>query len=617
MRPLRNVNTPSNVTTISHVTRRGHVIGERYRLEKPLERGAMGTVWCAQHVRLKAPVAVKFLDPSLIGDSEMHDRFMQEARSAAAVRSAHVVQVFDYGSEGGVPYIVMELLDGENLDSRLSRTGALSPAELNKIFGEIARGIGKAHSMGVVHRDLKPGNIFIAREGDHEVTKLVDFGIAKVKSDALKFTQNVGTQLGTLLGTPQYMSPEQVRGSTSVDHRTDLWALGIMACECLTGQYPFSGRSIGDLTVQICTEKPTAPSLLGPVPPGFDQWFFKATSKKRSKRFASADEMAEALSAILTVTPAGAAAAGWNWSLPLPSRERVRFACTAVIARLERQATWLAAFARVALDHLRVALDHLRVALDHLRTSWDKAAHIARALPVSAKVMASGGLAMLCLAFLVRWQSSPSPSPSQAVAVVARPLEPAPVAAAPLPSPEAALPSAEAALPSAESAAASFGAQPHDPPVRPIVEQAAEKEIRAPEAKTTRPAAAPVPSAPPNTVEVKDLAPVQEEPEDNPVPVSAPPVAPRPAPKPPVTKPVRTGRTPPTPQRDPSPVVQRDARLELARAALATAKAPTVTKEQPVRAEQRADSDPRRKTAPRSAARAPASSKVNPFADRL
>jgi serine/threonine-protein kinase len=263
MRPLRNVPTASNVTTISHVTRRGHVIGERYRLEKPLERGAMGTVWRAEHVRLKAPVAVKFLDPSLIGDTEMHERFMQEARSAAAVRSAHVVQVFDYGSEGGVPYIVMELLDGENLDARLGQRGALSPAELNKIFTEVSRGISKAHAMGVVHRDLKPGNIFITREGDHEVTKLVDFGIAKVKSDALRFTQNVGTQLGTLLGTPQYMSPEQVRGATSVDHRTDLWALGILACECLTGQYPFSGRSIGDLTVQICTEKPIAPSLLG------------------------------------------------------------------------------------------------------------------------------------------------------------------------------------------------------------------------------------------------------------------------------------------------------------------------------------------------------------------
>ena len=121
-----------------------------------------------------------------------------------------------------------------------------------------------------------------------------------MKADALKFTQIVGTQLGTLLGTPQYMSPEQVRGSANLDHRTDLWALAIIACECLTGRYPFPGTTIGDLAVQICTEKPEAPSSLGPVPAGFDQWFFKGTSRKPSRRFASAEEMAAALDQILT-----------------------------------------------------------------------------------------------------------------------------------------------------------------------------------------------------------------------------------------------------------------------------------------------------------------------------
>jgi hypothetical protein len=311
MKPVKNVTKTTRLIPIRAAPRAGQIIGERYRLEELLERGAMGSVWRAEQIRLRAPAAVKFLDPSLIGDPEMHDRFMQEARSAAAVRSVHVVQVLDYGSDGAVPYIAMELLEGENLDARLSSRGTLTPSELNKIFTEVARGIGQAHAMGVIHRDVKPGNIFIAREGEHEVTKLIDFGIAKVKADALKCTQIVGTQLGTLLGTPQYMSPEQVRGSSLLDHRTDLWALAIIACECLTGRYPFSGTSLGDLTVQICTEKPRAPSSLGQVPAGFDQWFFKGTSKKAFRRFESVEEMAAALTKILLLA-GGAPATSWS-----------------------------------------------------------------------------------------------------------------------------------------------------------------------------------------------------------------------------------------------------------------------------------------------------------------
>ncbi len=330
MKAVNNVHAATHVAAVSDVPREGQLIGDRYRLDRPLERGAMGSVWRAEQVRLRAPVAIKFLDPSLTGDAEMHERFMQEARSAAAVRSAHVVQVFDYGSEGGVPYIAMELLDGENLDARLGR-GVLTPTELDKIFAEVARGISQAHAMGVIHRDLKPGNIFIAREGEHEVTKLVDFGIAKVKANALKSSQVIGTQLGTLLGTPQYMSPEQVRGSSALDHRTDLWALAIIACECLTGRYPFSGTTLGDLTVQICTEKPLSPSALGPVPPGFDQWFFKATRKKPNKRFPTAQEMARALHRILAPEPLLTPVAAWSGRIAsLPLRAELRLAGSAL-----------------------------------------------------------------------------------------------------------------------------------------------------------------------------------------------------------------------------------------------------------------------------------------------
>jgi serine/threonine protein kinase len=277
----------------------GQLIGERYRLEEWLESGAMGSVWRAEQVRLRSPAAVKFLDPSLVEFPEMHDRFLQEARSAAAVQSAHVIQIFDYGSEGGIPYIAMELLRGENLDARLARRGLLTPRELNKIFSEVALGLGEAHALGVIHRDVKPGNIFIERQGKHEVTKLIDFGIAKIQQSALGVSQIIGTVQGTVLGTPQYMSPEQLRGRSSVDHRTDLWALGIIACECLTGRHPFPGTTIGDVSVQICVEQPPAPSTLGRVPDGFDAWFFKAVSKDPVDRFESAAAMSDALTKIL------------------------------------------------------------------------------------------------------------------------------------------------------------------------------------------------------------------------------------------------------------------------------------------------------------------------------
>ncbi len=431
MKPVKNLSSATVTAAPSGGPRAGQLIGDRYRLDRPLERGAMGSVWRAEQVRLRAPVAVKFLDPSLIGDKEMHDRFIQEARSAAAVRSAHVVQVFDYGSDGGVPYIAMELLDGENLDARLGSRGTLTPAELDRLFSELARGIGQAHAIGVIHRDLKPGNIFIAREGEHEVTKIVDFGIAKVKASALRLTQGIGTQLGTLLGTPQYMSPEQVRGSGSIDHRTDLWALAVIACECLTGRCPFSGATIGDLTVQICTERPPAPSSLGPVPAGFDQWFFKATQKKPNKRFQSVEEMAERLHAVLApamLTGAGSMRAGRL--ITFPSRSEVRLAYSAVVtwkgymvARLGE--TWV---------ELRQLMQHV---IARLVVEWELARQRVRELcdserlaflrPIVERHGMLASVALLCCGILLLGLTTRSAEPAVDASQVAQGT-PAPVA---------------------------------------------------------------------------------------------------------------------------------------------------------------------------------------------
>ncbi|MEY2936727.1 MAG: hypothetical protein RL033_7476, partial [Pseudomonadota bacterium] len=212
--------------TKSKIARAGRVLADRYRLEAPLGRGAMGEIWRAEHLGLKSQVAIKFLDSAIADDPEMLSRFSREAQSAAAVRSPHVVQIFDCGVEGGAPYIAMELLQGQTLEARLHERQRLTSAELNQIFREVAAAVSKAHEVGVVHRDLKPGNIFLALEAEGEITKVLDFGIAKVATG----THTTGlTVTGTLLGTPHYMSPEQARGSRDVDYRSDLWSLAIIA----------------------------------------------------------------------------------------------------------------------------------------------------------------------------------------------------------------------------------------------------------------------------------------------------------------------------------------------------------------------------------------------------
>jgi serine/threonine-protein kinase len=292
-----------------NVEHAGQIIAELYRLEEQLGRGAMGRIWRAKHLRLESKVAIKFIDPAIAEHPEAFNRFLREAQSAAAVRSAHVVQIFDCGMDGGVPYISMELLDGESLDKRLCARGALSASELVEIFSGVAQAVDTAHEHGVIHRDLKPGNIFIARERDVEIAKVLDFGIAKLMNGSTDVDSAAGTGTGVMLGTPYYMSPEQVRGSRSLDQRTDLWSLAVIAFECLTGELPFRGESMGDIVVQICTASPTLPSELAAVPPGFDEWFVKGTSKDPSARFATARQMAETLSEIVARSPAAVGAA--------------------------------------------------------------------------------------------------------------------------------------------------------------------------------------------------------------------------------------------------------------------------------------------------------------------
>jgi serine/threonine-protein kinase len=264
----------------------------------------MGAVWRAEHLTLRSPIAVKFISSAYACNQELVARFMLEAQSAAALRSTHIVQVFDFGVESDTPYIAMELLAGESLSERLERQPKLSLTEAVRILAEAARAIDYAHGRGIVHRDLKPDNIFLVREGDVEVTKVLDFGIAKVTESAEVPSTGSKTATGTLLGTPYYVSPEQARGHRAVDYRSDLWALGVIVYECVVGSRPFIGQALGDLLIKICNEPPPKPSECSQVPRGFDEWAERALAKDPNERFPSAGAMSEAFSMLVSQAPA-------------------------------------------------------------------------------------------------------------------------------------------------------------------------------------------------------------------------------------------------------------------------------------------------------------------------
>jgi serine/threonine-protein kinase len=270
----------------------GDLVGPNVRLERLLSEGGMGSVWLAEHLTLRTQVAVKFMMAEMASDPGLLARFTREATAAAQIKSPHVVTISDHGvSPEGVPYIVMELLHGEDLDDRLRREGKLGLAETTKIVRDVAKALASAHKAGIVHRDIKPANLFLVDvEGDVFV-KVLDFGIAK---QTREIAQGV-THTGMLLGTPQFMSPEQVIEAKNVDYHADLWALAVVAYNCLTGQRPFRGESIGALSIAINNAVFLPPTLIVPeLPRALDGFFAKALARDAAERFQSASELATA-----------------------------------------------------------------------------------------------------------------------------------------------------------------------------------------------------------------------------------------------------------------------------------------------------------------------------------
>jgi serine/threonine-protein kinase len=278
------------------------VLNGRYRLVRPVGHGAQASVWIADHLALRTQVAVKLIDPDLARKPDARDRFQREAMAAAQLRSAHVVQILDHGIDDGQPFIVMELLDGEDLFDRLERQGRLTLRETSRIVTQVARALTRAHAAGIVHRDLKPENIFLVANDDDEVAKVLDFGVAKISEPARRPMHR--TRFGQLIGTPHYMSPEQVQGITEVDSRADLWSLGVIAYQCATGTLPFDSEGMGDLFVKITSGELPVPSRdASTLPEAFDAWFAKACARALDARFEGARAMAQALAEVVAAAP--------------------------------------------------------------------------------------------------------------------------------------------------------------------------------------------------------------------------------------------------------------------------------------------------------------------------
>lgn len=279
------------------------LIDGKYELIRLIGRGGMGSVWEGRHVSLGTRVAVKFIDVEHANSPEARSRFDNEARAAATLQSKYAIQIHDHGmTTDGRPFIVMEMLTGEALDKRLERLGMLTLQDTANILQQVCKGLQRAHDRGIIHRDLKPENIFlVADEEGGELVKVLDFGIAKMRTDGMSISNN--TRTGAILGTPYYMSPEQARGLRDLDHRSDLWSLGVIAYRCLLGRLPFDGESVGDLLVKICTAPLPVPTDGRPdLPPAFNAWFMRTLERDPAGRFSSATELAQVLCEIAGIS---------------------------------------------------------------------------------------------------------------------------------------------------------------------------------------------------------------------------------------------------------------------------------------------------------------------------
>jgi serine/threonine-protein kinase len=279
------------------IPRVGDLIATKYRVDRIVGIGGMGVVLAVTHLQIEEPYAIKFLLPRAAGDAETVARFLREARAAVRIKSEHIARVSDVGqTEAGTPFIVMELLAGSDLGAVLSDRGPLAVGDAVEYILQACEGIAEAHALGIVHRDLKPTNLFLTRRSDGiPFVKVLDFGISKAPYDA-EAKEPALTDTSSVFGSPAYMSPEQIRSAKNVDARSDVWSIGVILHELLTGRLPFEGETSGAVLSAIAADPPQRVRACRPeVPEALEEIVLRCLAKSPDQRFANVGELAAAL----------------------------------------------------------------------------------------------------------------------------------------------------------------------------------------------------------------------------------------------------------------------------------------------------------------------------------
>jgi serine/threonine-protein kinase len=487
------------------------MLADKYRVERVLGRGGMGVVVAATHVELDQRVALKFLLPEAMESMEVVERFAREARAAVKIESEHVARVIDVGKlENGLPYMVMEYLNGRDLAAELDDHGKLTIENTLDYVLQACEAIAQAHALGIIHRDLKPANLFVITRPDGTSSiKVLDFGISKVSLTGSSPAEMSLTQTAAIMGSPTYMSPEQMRASRDVDPRADIWALGVIMYELLTGQPPFVGATMPELCAAILKEPPESVRGVRPdVPVELDAAILRCLEKNPAKRFANVAELASAL-----VDHA-------------PKRSRISAERS---ARVLRGAGVKTASLAPLMSHAPEPKPAAIAVSTATAGAWSQAESKAeppksKAASGRAKWAVAGSMAIAGVGGLIAWQMrAPAPvvsttvlaNPSAATSPVLTAPEPAvkaePVTktepAAPAPAGSTAVAAREAPVATEETTSAAAAAPKTEAPAMPAAKPRAKAPAAAPPSKApieTPPAAPPAPTRKnPLSIEIK------------------------------------------------------------------------------------------------------------------